>query len=176
MKKWLYICILGPLTSGLLSGCPDLLRGIDASGTFDGMWAVATTEEDGAVEACPLSLDLTQIVFADDPIESTEVTGFVALDFTCFGTLQLLLEFQDLEVGEVEVVGNMLPGGNLILRSTDLLGGCRGDICISLILVGVAVDGDGDGLVDSMSGTWSALLPVPSEGAFEASRITDEAP
>lgn len=175
MRKWLYIGIVCPAVSILLSGCPELLRGMDASGAFDGAWLVATSEEEAPAEACPLSMDLTQIVFADDPIESTEVTGFVTLDFTCFGTLQLLLEFQDLEVGEVEVVGNLLPGGNLILRSADLLGGCRSDICISLILVGVGVDSDGDGTMDSVSGTWSALLPVPSEGTFEATRITVEA-
>lgn len=150
-----------------LAGCPEFLSSVDMTGSYTGKW-VLPGEGDAADEQCPMSFDVVHYAFADDLIEATEVTGYVNLDFTCFDLLQTLLELQEIEVGLVPVVGNIFTGGNFLLRSDDLIVGCNSDLCISLILSGQAVDKDGDGDADTLTGEWSALFPVQASGTFTA--------
>ena len=150
-----------------LAGCPELLSGVDMSGNYAGKW-ILPGEGDAADEQCPMSFELVHYAGADDFIEATEVTGYVNLDFTCFDVLQALIDLQNIQVGEVPVVGNILTGGNFLLRSEDIIGGCNSDLCISLVLVGQAADKDGDGDADTLTGEWSALFPVQASGTFTA--------
>ena len=156
-----------------LAGCPELLSGVNMTGNYAGKW-ILPGEGDAADENCPISFDLLHYAFADDALDATEVTGYVNLDFTCFETLQTLLELQDIQVGEIPVVGRIIAGGNFLLRSEDIIGGCDSDLCISLILTGQAVDKDGDGDADTLAGEWSAVFPVQLSGTFAATVETAE--
>lgn len=157
----------------LLSGCPELLSAVNMTGNYSGEW-VLPGEGNAADEECPIALELVHFAAADDPIEATEVEGYVNLDFTCFETLQTILQLQEIQVGEIPVVGRIVAGGNFLLRSEDLLGGCDGDLCISLVLIGQALDADEDGSADTLAGEWTALFPVQLSGSFTASLDEDE--
>lgn len=156
----------------LLSGCPELLIGINVSGNYTGTWRTDTGADD-ETEACPISLELLHFPNASNLADATEVTGYVNLDFTCFPVLSDLLLFQEIAVGEVEVVGYALAGGTFLLRSVDILGGCNGDLCINLVMTGQALDEDGDGMVDALSGEWTALFPLPERGQFAATVVLE---
>ena len=162
MRAGILLCFLATL-----AGCPEFLSSVNMTGNYAGKWLLPG-EGDAADEQCPMSFDVIHYAAADDVIEATEVTGYVNLDFTCFELLQTLLELQEIEVGEIPIVGNIFTGGNFLLRSDDLILGCNGDLCISLILSGKAVDKDGDGDADTLSGEWSALFPVQASGTFTA--------
>lgn len=150
-----------------LSGCPELLSGVNMTGNYSGKW-VLPGEGSAADEECPITLELTHYYLADNPLEATEVTGYVNLDFTCFETLQTLLDLQEIQVGEIPVVGRIVTGGNFLLRSEDIIGGCNGGLCISLVLTGHAVDADADGDADTLTGEWSAVFPIQLSGTFNA--------
>lgn len=168
LKAGLVFCMLATLP-----GCPEFLSSVDMTGRYAGKW-VLPGEGDAADEECPIALDVVHYAFADDLIEATEVTGYVRLDFTCFELLQTLLELQEIEVGEIPVVGNIFTGGNFLLRSDDLIVGCNSDLCISLVLSGQAADKDGDGDADTLIGEWSALFPVQASGTFTATVVEDD--
>ena len=157
----------------LLAGCPELLSAVNMTGNYTGKW-VLPAEGDAADENCPISFELVHYALADDPIDATEVEGYVNLDFTCFETLQTLLDLQDIEVGEIPVVGRIIAGGNFLLRSEDIIGGCNSDLCISLVLTGQAEDTDDDGHADTLAGEWSALFPVQLSGTFTANLEEEE--
>lgn len=151
----------------LLSGCPELLIGTNVSGFYTGAWSIPA--EGGAeVQSCPITLELEHFPFANNVADATLVTGYVNLDFTCFDVLNSILLLQNIQVGEIEVVGYSIAGGNVLLRSADIIGGCNGDICISLVMTGIAGDTDGDGMADTLTGEWTALFPFPESGAFAA--------
>jgi len=164
-----FVVMAGVITCclALLAGCPEFRSDVLMTGTYTGKWLLPG-EGEAPDEECPMYFDVIHYAFASDPIEATEVTGYVDLDFTCFELLQTLLELQEIQVGEIPVVGNILTGGNFLLRSDDLVVGCNSDICISLILSGKAEDRDGDGDADTLSGEWSALFPVQASGTFTA--------
>ncbi|MBX3177660.1 MAG: hypothetical protein KF886_09885 [Candidatus Hydrogenedentes bacterium] len=151
----------------LLAGCPELIVGTNVSGEYTGSWS--TTAEEGAeVETCPMAFELVHYPNANSIEDATLVTGYVTLDFSCFTILHSILRFQNIAVGEIPVEGYSLAGGTFLLRSRDLIGGCNGDLCISLILSGTAIDSDGDGRADTLSGDWTALFPFPASGSFSA--------
>ena len=156
----------------MLSGCPELLIGMNLSGDYEGTWTM-TAEGESEPESCPITLELQHFPAANNVADAIEVTGFVNLDFTCFTVLNSILLFQEIEVGEIEVVGFSLTGGNFLLRSVDLIGGCEGDLCISLVLTGQAQDSDGDGRADTLAGEWTALFPVPASGQFETELVEE---
>lgn len=156
-----------------LSGCPELLSSVNMTGSYAGDW-VLPGQGDAADERCPITLELVHYAFANDAIDATEVTGYVNLNFTCFETLQTLLDLQNIEVGEIPVVGRIVAGGNFLLRSEDIIGGCNSDLCISLVLTGQARDSDGDGDADTLSGDWSAVFPVQLSGTFNATIEAEE--
>ncbi len=157
----------------LLAGCPEFLSDVNMSGSYAGKW-VLPGEGDAADEKCPITFELVHYVAADDPVDATEVEGFVNLDFTCFETLQTLLNLQEIEVGEIPVVGRIVAGGNFLLRSEDIIGGCNSDLCISLVLTGQAEDTDDDGNADTLAGEWTALFPVQLSGTFSATVVEEE--
>jgi hypothetical protein len=159
MRAGILLCCLATLP-----GCPELRSSMNMTGNYTGKWLLPG-EEGADDEECPMSFDVIHYAGAYDPIEATEVTGYVNLDFTCFELLHTLLELQEIEVGLIPVVGNIFTGGNFLLRSDDLVG-CNSDLCISLILSGKAVDKDGDGDADILSGEWSAFFPVQASGTF----------
>lgn len=162
------VCMWGLLAvSVLLSGCPELLIGTNVSGTYIGTWSIPA-EGDAEPEACPISLELLHFPGANNVADATLVTGYVNLDFTCFSVLNSILLLQQIEVGEIAVTGYTITGGTFLLRSEDLVGGCNGDLCISLVLAGQAIDSDSDGRADTLSGDWSALFPFQASGTFEA--------
>lgn len=151
----------------LLTGCPALRSEVNATGNYGGSWTLPG-EGDAADERCPITFELVHYALANDTLDASEITGYVTLDFTCFETLQALLDLQEIQVGEIPVVGNIFVGGNFFLRSEDLIGGCNSDICISLVMSGQAQDGDGDGDADTLAGQWSAVFPVQLSGTFTA--------
>lgn len=170
LGKWV---LAGAASLGLLAGCPELLSAINMTGTYEGKW-VLPGEGDAPDENCPISLELVHYAGANDELDATEVSGYVNLDFTCFETLQTLLELQEIEVGEIPVVGRVITGGNFLLRSEDIIGGCNSDLCISLVLTGQAEDTDDDGEADKVSGNWNAVFPVQLSGTFSATLVDDE--
>lgn len=156
-----------------LSGCPELLMGANFSGTYEGTWQIPAEDEGGETEICPISLELAHFPGANNLEDATRVTGYINLDFTCFSVLNAVLLLQQIEVGEIEVTGYAIAGGTFLLRSVDLISGCNSDVCISLVLTGQAVDTDSDGMVDELSGEWSALFPFPASGSFEAEIVSE---
>ena len=150
-----------------LSGCPELLSSVNLTGNYSGKW-VLPGEGSAADEECPITFELTHYYLADNPLQATEVTGYVNLDFTCFETLQTLLDLQQIQVGEIPVVGRIVTGGNFFLRSEDSIGSCNSDLCISLVLSGQTKDTDGDGDADTLTGEWSAVFPIQLSGTFNA--------
>ncbi|MBL7647229.1 MAG: hypothetical protein JNK74_13660 [Candidatus Hydrogenedentes bacterium] len=157
----------------LLAGCPEFLSSFDMTGSYAGKW-VLPGEGDAADEKCPITLDLVHYALAEDPVDATEVEGYVNLDFTCFETLQTLLNLQEIEVGEIRVVGRIVVGGNFLLRSEDIIGGCNSDLCISLVLTGQAKDIDDDGQADTLAGEWTAVFPVQLSGTFSATLVEED--
>jgi len=156
----------------LLSGCPELIGGLNVSGLYSGAWSIPA-EDESEPEACPISLELVHYPGANNLEDATLVTGYVNLDFTCFTVLDSILRFQEIEVGEIAVTGFSVVGGNFLLRSEDLIGGCNGDLCISLVLTGQAIDTNSDGMADRLTGEWNALFPFAANGLFTAVREED---
>jgi hypothetical protein len=152
------------------SGCEELLAPpFNATGSYAGTWRTQDLT-DTQVTGCPISFTLRHII-TDNVLESTELTGTVALDFSCFELAQSLIDFGVLDIGTLELEGYVLPGGTIELHTKDLIS-CSGNECFRFVALGIGADSDGDGKLDAFEGDWDALAllsgvaPVPLNGSF----------
>jgi hypothetical protein len=161
----------------LLHGCEQVPAPFDTTGDYAGTWSGTAQDapeesakqiepgEPQIVEACPLSLSLTQNVAAPFP-GNFRVDGTVTVDYGC---VELPLRFETPPPATVNVGGFLQEDGSLTLLS----GGCGTGFCVVLTMDGAAADTDDDGFMDTYSGDWSYLIllagvmPFGFEGTFE---------
>lgn len=169
-----------------LTGCPATERPpYNAAGSFVGTWSGevsdGTDEGDGDAKAvvtdCPIELNLIH-----DPSLpfglGFEVAGVVNIDPTCLipDWMQSLVDLSALDV-PIPVVGTIQEDGSLALG----IEGCppQSEICIDVLLDGLGVDEDEDGILDVYGGTLSVEVAVPDftleiEGTFEVFAVVED--
>lgn len=160
--------VLSAVCAIALTGCPGTFPPppFNTTAAYLGTWKGKSNEDDPQhVKKCPLGIVLTQDPAADYPGDHL-VQGTVTVDYSC-------IEFPEwIETpppSVVEVGGVLQDNGNLSL----ITGGCTTALCVVLTLNGVGVDNDGDGLMDSYSGSWAYTIllagvePFGFTGKFE---------
>ena len=156
MRSILFL-ILPCLALLVLPGCPPGTQlpvpPLDASGAFAGTWS-GTPNGDGSqpVASCPLELVLTQNIAAPWP-GSFGVSGTAMVDYSCFD----LPEWVETPPSSLVNVGGVMDEqGGLKLLSA----GCGTGLCVALVLDGVGVDTNDDGLMDTYDGTWTYTIAL----------------
>nr|AUN37003.1 hypothetical protein [uncultured bacterium] len=170
LKKIVLFALAGVVGAGL-SGCPGLMPPFDTTGAYEGVFSLGTSDVQIA-DGCDISVELSQNINAG-PLENAKVTGTVNLSLTCVASgmtkgtpIEDLLDGilgQLLGVSPLEVEGVLLPNGTLELSTGDLLAECPEGGCEKLILLGQGTDEDGDGKMDSYSGTIGGLVQVSGQ-------------
>ncbi|MBI2421580.1 MAG: hypothetical protein HYV27_02040 [Candidatus Hydrogenedentes bacterium] len=178
MRDHLIRCAAALSLAVVAAGCDELFAPpFNATGSFSGTWRTQDLS-DMQVTGCPITFTLRHTI-SGDVLESTQVSGTVTLDFSCFELAQSLIDFGILEIGTLEVEGYVLPGGTMELHTKDLFS-CSGNECFRFVALGIGADSDGDGGLDGFEGDWDALAmlggvaPFPLNGNFAVMLAAEE--
>ncbi len=154
---------LGLIAAGCPGGFPK--PPFDTTGTYSGVWNGTSTDQAQQVVGCPLTLTLAQDLTASYPGDHG-VSGSAEIDYSCIE----LPDWADEPLPTIVDIGGLLEDNG---KLTLLTGGCGTGACVVLSLAGHGEDVDGDGTMDTYSGTWAFTIllagvqPFGVNGTFE---------
>lgn len=181
-RSVLVVAVAGLVVLGL-QGCPPPggwpEPPFDTTGTYEGTWSGRSSEpvpeDQQVIEACPLTLELTQDLTRVYPNDHA-VNGVATIDPECI-TLPDWAQAIGITVpDEVNVTGVLTDDGKLTVTS----GTCGVGLCLILTLAGDGADADEDGFMDTYAGALSYILLLPEEeplgisGTFEVEIVAAE--
>lgn len=131
----------------------------DATGEYEGGWWV------GEGDQCPVTAEI-QMNAVTALVPLWDATAHFSIDFSCIDWPE---ELPPLLPMELDAIGVMDDNGTLTFTAL----GCTIALCVFFDSTGTGVDADGDGFMDSYTGTWdfailiAGFAPLGISGEFE---------